>query len=151
MAAAFTDTGMFTLVVKRKFQTRYDKVLVSSHFLVIVSYDGVHSNFSVTLWCVFSLSPPYAQHNPPNVIFTTIRDYTDNVKKSCSSLLHYALQPFKAYVRSGLDVPTFATRRLHACHHAKAPSAGRWNCGREMSGNFAQMPTSTLHLGIFYM
>jgi hypothetical protein len=40
-------------------------------------------------------------------------------------------------VRSGLDIPTFATRRLHACHHARAPSGGRWNCGREMSGNFA--------------
>jgi len=40
-------------------------------------------------------------------------------------------------VRSELDVPTFATRRLHACHHAKAPSGGRWNCGREISGNFA--------------
>jgi len=39
-------------------------------------------------------------------------------------------------VRSGLDVPTFATRRLHACHHATAPSGGRWNCGREMSGTF---------------
>ena len=32
-------------------------------------------------------------------------------------------------VRSGLDVPTFATRRLHACHHARAPSGGRWTCG----------------------
>ena len=39
-------------------------------------------------------------------------------------------------MRSGLDVPTFATRRLHACHHARAPSGGRWNCGREMSENF---------------
>jgi len=39
-------------------------------------------------------------------------------------------------VRSELDVPAFATRRLHACHHARAPSGGRWNCGREMSGNF---------------
>jgi hypothetical protein len=29
-------------------------------------------------------------------------------------------------VRSELDVPTFATRRLHACHHARAPSGGRW-------------------------
>jgi hypothetical protein len=53
--------------------------------------------------------------------------------------------------RSWLDVPTFATRRLHACHHARAPSGGRWNCGREMSGNFALMPTYTLHLGVFYM
>jgi len=39
-------------------------------------------------------------------------------------------------VRSGLDVPTFATRRPHACHHARVPSGGRWNCGREMSGKF---------------
>ena len=39
-------------------------------------------------------------------------------------------------VRSLLDVPTFATRRLHVCHHARAPSGGRWNCGREMSGKF---------------
>ena len=35
-------------------------------------------------------------------------------------------------IRSGLDVPTSATRR----HHARAPSGGRWNCGREMSGKF---------------
>ena len=49
----------------------------------------------------------------------------------------YALQPSRLIVRSGLDVPTFATRRLHACHHARALSGGRWNCGREMSGNFA--------------
>jgi hypothetical protein len=33
-------------------------------------------------------------------------------------------------VRSGLDVPTFTTGRLHACHHARAPSGERWNCGR---------------------
>jgi hypothetical protein len=39
-------------------------------------------------------------------------------------------------VRSDIDVPTFATRRLHACHHARAPSGGRWNCVREMSGKF---------------
>jgi len=36
-------------------------------------------------------------------------------------------------VRSWLDVPTFATRRPHA----RAPNGGRWNCGREMSGDFA--------------
>ena len=35
-------------------------------------------------------------------------------------------------MRSGLDVPTFATR----CHHARAPSGGRWNCGREICGKF---------------
>jgi len=46
-------------------------------------------------------------------------------------------------VLSWLDVPSFATRRLHACHHARAPSGGRWNCGREMSGNFAEMTIYT--------
>jgi hypothetical protein len=40
-------------------------------------------------------------------------------------------------VRSELDLPTFATRRLHACHHTRAPCCRRWNCGREMWGNFA--------------
>jgi hypothetical protein len=40
-------------------------------------------------------------------------------------------------VRSALDVATFATRRLHACHHARAPSGVRWNCGREISGKFS--------------
>jgi len=40
-------------------------------------------------------------------------------------------------VWSWLDVPTFATGLLHACIQARAPSEGRWNCGREMSGNFA--------------
>jgi hypothetical protein len=40
-------------------------------------------------------------------------------------------------VRFGLDVPTFATRGLDAFRHARAPSGGRWNCGREMSVNFA--------------
>jgi hypothetical protein len=46
-------------------------------------------------------------------------------------------------VRSWLDFPTLGTRRLHACLHATAPSGGRWNCGREMSGNFAEMTIST--------
>ena len=50
---------------------------------------------------------------------------------------NYALQPLRLTVPSGLDVPTFATRRLHACHHARAPSGRRWNCGRKMSENFA--------------
>ena len=51
-------------------------------------------------------------------------------------IINYALQPLRLIVRSGLDVPAFAIRRLHACPHARTPSGGRWNCGREMSGNF---------------
>jgi len=46
-------------------------------------------------------------------------------------------------MRSWLDVPTFAIRRPHACHPTRAPSGGRWNCGRETSGNFAEMTTYT--------
>ena len=51
-------------------------------------------------------------------------------------IFNYAPQPLRLIVRSGLDVPTFATRCLHACHHAREPSGGRWYFGREMSGNF---------------
>jgi len=46
---------------------------------------------------------------------------------------NYALQPLRLIVRSWLDVATLATRRLQA----RAPSGGRWNCGWEMSSNFA--------------
>jgi hypothetical protein len=49
----------------------------------------------------------------------------------------YALQLSRLIMRSGLDVSTFATRRLHACRHARAPNGGRWNCGRKMSGKFS--------------
>jgi hypothetical protein len=48
----------------------------------------------------------------------------------------YSLQPSRLIVRSGLDVPNFATRRLHTCHQARAPSGGKWNYGKEMSGKF---------------
>jgi len=56
---------------------------------------------------------------------------------SCSKylfILNYALKPLRLIVRSGLEVPNFATGRLHACHHAREPRGGRWNCGREMLG-----------------
>jgi hypothetical protein len=38
-----------------------------------------------------------------------------------------------------LDVPTFATRCLHVPINTSTPSSERWNCGREWSGNFAEM------------
>jgi len=51
----------------------------------------------------------------------------------CNSLfIQLRTAALRLIVRSGLDVPTFATRSLHA----RAPSGGRWNCGQEMSGNF---------------
>jgi len=55
----------------------------------------------------------------------------------------YALQPSRLIVGSGLDVPTFATRRLHA---AEGRTVGE-KCPRILPN----MQTSTLHLGIFYM
>jgi len=39
--------------------------------------------------------------------------------------------PLRLIVRSWLDVPTFANRRPHACHHARAPSGGRWTVGEK--------------------
>jgi hypothetical protein len=38
-----------------------------------------------------------------------------------------------------LDVPTFAARWLHVPINASPPSSERWNCGREWTGNFAEM------------
>jgi hypothetical protein len=40
-------------------------------------------------------------------------------------LLTTHCSPLRLIVRFGLDVPTFATRRLHASHHARALSRGR--------------------------
>jgi len=36
---------------------------------------------------------------------------------------------FKAYCAIWVRLPTFTTRRLHTCHHTRAPSGGRWNRG----------------------
>jgi len=55
----------------------------------------------------------------------------------CCLFIQLRTAALRLIVQSWLDVPTFTTRRLHACHHARAPSGGRWNCGREMSDNFA--------------
>jgi hypothetical protein len=55
--------------------------------------------------------------------------------------LHWFPLPF--------DVPTFAARCLHVSINASAPSSERWNCGREWSGNFAEMTPFLRHLGIF--
>jgi hypothetical protein len=50
-----------------------------------------------------------------------------------------------------LDVSTFAVRCLHVPINASAPSNERWNCGREFSGDFAEMTPFLRDLGIFYM
>jgi hypothetical protein len=62
-------------------------------------------------------------------VFETLLNYFFACEAGSSSCLclfsTYALQPSRLIVRSGLDVPTFATRHLHVCHHARAPSGGR--------------------------
>jgi len=41
-------------------------------------------------------------------------------------IINYALQPLRLIVRYGLDVPTFATRRLHACHRTQRRKVELW-------------------------
>jgi hypothetical protein len=69
---------------------------------------------------------------PVKSAYANVSFYTNII-----SIFHYALQLLGFIVRSELDVPTFVTMRLHMCHHERAPSSGRWNCGQEVSGNFA--------------
>jgi hypothetical protein len=59
----------------------------------------------------------------------------------------YALQPSRLIVLSRVDVPTFATSRLHACHHAVEGGT----VGEKGARILPKMPISALHLGIFYM
>jgi hypothetical protein len=61
--------------------------------------------------------------------------YNSECRMLCFFTTHCSL---RFIVRTELEVPTFATRRLHACQHARSPSGGRWNCGREMSGNLGE-------------
>ena len=71
------------------------------------------------------------------ILLPVMRRYYENRSSItvvlCSFTTHCSL---RLIVRSELDVPTFATRCLHACHQARAPSGGRWNCGREMFREF---------------
>jgi len=55
------------------------------------------------------------------------------------------------YFPPRLDVPTFATRCLHARHDAREPSGRKWNCGRECFPVILPKWRFPLHLGIFYM
>jgi hypothetical protein len=43
------------------------------------------------------------------------------------------------YFPLSLEVPTFVARYFHVPINASAPSSERRNCGREWSGNFAEM------------
>jgi hypothetical protein len=73
------------------------------------------------------------------IVIKTPTCFGTGMTSSGSSLFYFQLHiaALRLIVRSWLDVPTFATRRLHAWYHARVPSGGRWNCGREMPGNVA--------------
>jgi len=63
------------------------------------------------------------------------------------ALAHCSLGKFLGvgchYFPPPLEVPTFVARYLHVHKDARDPSSERWNCGKEMSGNFAEMTIST--------
>jgi hypothetical protein len=91
-----------------------------------VQLDGepIHRNYKPTHNCVtarWRTTLPILRYPVPQVLFL--------ISTMLCSLLRLT-------VWSGLDVPTSATRHLHACHHTRAPSSGKWNCGREMSDKF---------------
>jgi hypothetical protein len=101
----------------------------------------VHFTFTFTLKVhthVSMLASVYINYKEQNTrIHKNTNIHLSRCKVVVIIIFNYALQPLRLTVRSGLDVPTFATKRLHACYHARAPSGGRWNCGQEMSGKFA--------------
>jgi hypothetical protein len=76
---------------------------------------------------------------------------TDSVIKDSIIIFNYALQPLRLIVRSGLDVPTFATRRLHTWHYARAPNDGRWTVDEKCPVILPKCVIFTLPLGIFHM
>jgi len=78
--------------------------------------------------------PPPPPH--PKICTHEIGSLVDSSESQECLFIQLRTTALRLIVWSGLDVPTFATRRLHACHDARAPSGGRWNCGREMFGKF---------------
>ena len=77
------------------------------------------------------------------------RDLVEQLSTDSDIVTHYlfstyTMQPSRLIVRSGLDVPTFVTRRLH-------PAAEGATVGEKCPRILPKMSTSTLHLGIFYM
>jgi hypothetical protein len=74
--------------------------------------------------------------------------YATGIRTVCL-FIQLCTAALKLIVRSWLDVPTFATRRLHVCHHVRAPSE------EETVGEKCLIILPKLqfphHLGIFYM
>jgi hypothetical protein len=106
---------------------------------------------SVPLWCcmsykhIFLLNLTYSMSN--NSFYHTLCYSFLPLEiwkiQLLSLFVQLRITALRLTVQTWLDVPTSTTRRLHMCHHARAPSSGRWNCGWEMSSNFAEMMTST--------
>ena len=61
--------------------------------------------------------------------------YVTRLPRKCGIIIFFfnlRTAAFKAYC-------VIWVRRSNFRHHARATSGGRWNCGREMSGNFADL------------
>ena len=63
-------------------------------------------------------------------------------------IYNYAPQPLRLIVQSGLDVPSFATRRLNACHHARTPSVGE-KCPVILPKSFTRRKVTTWDRRLF--
>jgi hypothetical protein len=90
--------------------------------------------YAVKVWFMFSLR----QFPGCDLLLCCRQEVSTRLLLIMFQLKHRSL--LRLIVRSGLDVPTFATRRLHACHNATAPSGGRWNCGQAY-GSVGLYPT----------
>jgi hypothetical protein len=130
------------------FGVQYDKCVaivtvlrLCNNILVVMStmlvfYTHIYCNLVVCLLEAETLyvytAVTYNIMDMSNATYVTI--WTINKYKILLLLLlfsTYSQQPSRLIVRFGLDIPTFTTRHLHACHHLRAPSSGRWNCGQK--------------------
>ena len=108
-----------------------ENLLIKKVFPLIILNNNKYSGHRTLSW--FFFSPIILEIESISVITYKVFNLSRVLLLLLLLFSTYALQPSRLIVRSGLDVPTFTTR----CLPATAPSGGRWNCGQEMSGNFA--------------
>jgi len=58
--------------------------------------------------------------------FFVLRDHT----QTTIIIFNLRTAAFKIYCAIWVRSSNFRHQALYACHHARAPSGGRWNCGR---------------------
>jgi len=115
------------------YSVRYSVVPINSSLLTVTLYYSVmtapvYNDTKYSVPCLF--------------VCTTTHP---SLKAYCAILVRRSNFRYQASPRLS---PRESTQRRH---RARAPSCGTWNCGREMSCNFAEITASTPFLGIFYM